>query len=224
MDKTPDAGDQGPKGEERGKTEISAAEATKLNPAEAKEKLNTFVRSLKYSVRDNWHDGYEEQAEQHRDWFECCLEHVDVIVSVSVQNGVLFHESHEILKLIADTSAAIDKLNFRCDGIKSFDGAGNLDLELSDGISPQQLLDRVWPLLLLRVATDSSVTELALLQMIRDASDRGVTAFEPHAVLAAKLSPELLKEGASRLGAMVARMEEEEALSSDGMSDLEDYY
>eukprot|EP00961_Rhodomonas_salina_P231151 3122495-Rhodomonas_salina.1 len=74
--KTPDAGYQAAKvtkskptslASARGKAKASAEEAAKLKPAEAKKELNAFVRSLASSVRHNWHDGYEQQAEEHQE-------------------------------------------------------------------------------------------------------------------------------------------------------------
>lgn len=212
----------------KGKLRLPKEEASLLKPAEAKKELNCFVKSLACSVHDNWHDGYEYQAEEQEDWFKKCIEYVTPVLNVSIANGAAFHHAHEILKHIADTWAVITKMDFRGGANEEFDGevefsiasAPASDLQFSH---PREVLSFVWPLLLSRAAGDGSVPDLPLLQMIRDAADRGVASFEVRSTKAAESSGTSfdktllgadLARGEERLAGLVARKEEWSALPS----------
>jgi hypothetical protein len=157
-----------------------------LKTADLKKKLNARVKTLARMVNDDWHDSYEFTAEEAEKWFEECGEIVEKVLRVGVAVGVAFDLCHEALNHIADTWSNINAIPFRGDVSEDISyittpisielgGEESADYKLR---SPEALLELAWPCLLARVAADTSVTDGALLRMLKDAVDHGVA--RPH--------------------------------------------
>jgi len=171
----------------------SAAERTAVDAEAVKQELNAHVQSLAQH-RPYWHDSYEETGEELQQWFETCGERVNSVLCVGVKGGKEFGNCHELLKHVADTWSNILAIPFR--------GCPREDISAGEGVEvgsntvscPEELVDLVWPLLLARAATDASIPESLLLQMIQDAVVHGVDA--PHK--AAEAEPQLELSAAVR--------------------------
>ena len=170
------------------KAALAKADANELaliKTADLKKSLNAHVQSLARTVNADWHDSYEETAEEACEWFGKAGAAVEACLSVAAQ-GVALDQCHEALKLVADTWANIQAIPFRCDvseDVSNVDTSIDLDLggeELASfGLhSPEGLLGLAWPVLLARAASDATVPDGALLRMIKDAVDHGVGS--PH--------------------------------------------
>eukprot|EP00928_Gymnodinium_smaydae_P091648 TRINITY_DN75381_c0_g1_i1.p1 TRINITY_DN75381_c0_g1~~TRINITY_DN75381_c0_g1_i1.p1 ORF type:complete len:500 (-),score=115.51 TRINITY_DN75381_c0_g1_i1:369-1868(-) len=176
----------------RGKASSSAADKAAIDADEAKRVLNVYVKSLADTVDADWHDSYEETAEELQQWFEECGRRVLEVLRVGVQLGAEFGQCHEVLKQVADTWSNIEAIPFRGDAsedIANGDGVQlfaneDTDEDADDDDSrgtvhcPEELVSFAWPALLARAAADDSVPDAAILRMIRDAVDHGVQ--NPH--------------------------------------------
>ena len=156
-----------------------------IKTADLKKSLNAHVKSLAATVNADWHDSYEETAEEACVWFGKAGKAVEAALRVAGE-GVALDQCHEALKLVADTWSNINAIPFRSDvgdDVSNVDTSIDVDLggeEYADYglISPEALLGLAWPVLLARAASDKSVADAALLRMIKDAVDNGVA--EPH--------------------------------------------
>ena len=144
------------------------------------------VKSLAHTVNADWHDSYEETAEEACEWFSKCGTAVEASLRVGVGHGVAFDQCHEVLKLVADTWANINAIPFRGDvGEDVSNVDSDIDADLGGETtgthrltSPEGLVSFAWPCLIARAAADAAVPDGALMRMIKDAVDHGVTA--PH--------------------------------------------
>jgi hypothetical protein len=134
----------------------------------------------------DWHDSYEETAEEACEWFSKCGDAVEACLRVGVGTGVGFDQCHEVLKLVADTWDNINAISFRGDvgeDVSNVDSSIECDLG-GEGTatysltSPEGLLSLAWPCLLARAAADAAMPDAALMRMLKDAVDHGVGA--PH--------------------------------------------
>ena len=170
------------------KAALAKADANELaliKTADLKKSLNAHVQSLARTVDADWHDSYEETAEEACEWFGQAGAAVEACMSVAAQ-GVALDQCHEALKLVADTWANIQAIPFRCDvseDVSNVDTSIDVDLGGEEPVSfglfrPEGLLALAWPVLLARAASDATVPDGALLRMIKDAVDHGVGS--PH--------------------------------------------
>ena len=167
------------------KEELKAAnpdDLAAIKTADVKKALNAHVKSLAHTVNRDWHDSYEETAEEACEWFKKCGDIVESVLRVGVVNGVALDVCHEALKQISDTWSNINAIPFRGN---VGDDVSNVDESISvylggDEIaeytltSPEALLQLAWPCLLARAAANPSVPDAALLRMFKDAIDHGV--------------------------------------------------
>lgn len=204
---------------------LSAEHAQLVKVPEVRKMLDDYVKSLAQAVDDDWHDSYEETDEMLANWLQDCAEQVGHVLQVGVQTGTGFDNCHEMLKIVTDTWSNIQAIPFRgCpeDSLGEQEGA---KMKLGDSKtlrvkSAKGLVAYAWPLLLARAAADQAVTDAALMQMIKDAHDNGVTQPEkPHAKesiprIASADLPEVVQRGRARVEQLVARKEEWMALPS----------
>jgi len=76
---------------------------TVLRAVDVKQTLTTHVQSLARTVDVDWHDSYEETAEEVCELFFKCGVVVEACFRVSVCHGVAFDLCHEVLKIVADS-------------------------------------------------------------------------------------------------------------------------
>ena len=153
----------------------------------------------------DWHDSYEETAEEACEWFSKCGDAVEACLRVGVSHGVAFDQCHEVLKLVADTWDNINAIPFRGDvgeDVSNVDrsielhlgGEGTATYSLT---SPEGLYSLAWPCLLARAAAEAAMPDAALMRMLKDAVDHGVNA--PH-----KASEEEVELGTGVIGVQLA--------------------
>ena len=175
-----------PKSSKAALAKVDAADLAAINGAVLKKNLNTHVKSLAHTVDADWHDSYEETAEEACEWFSKCGDAVEACLRVGVGVGVAFDQCHEVLKLVTDTWDNINAIPFRGDvgeDVSNVDKSIELDLggegTATYGLtSPEGLCSLAWPFLLARAAADAAMPDEALLRMIKDAVDHGIDA--PH--------------------------------------------
>ena len=134
----------------------------------------------------DWHDSYEETAEEACEWFSKCGDAVEACLRVGVGHGVAFDQCHEVLKLVADTWDNISAIPFRGDvgeDVSNVDRTIEVDLggeamATHSLCSPEGLCSFAWPCLLARAAAETAMPDAALMRMVKDAVDHGVAA--PH--------------------------------------------
>lgn len=175
-----------PKSSKAALAKADAGDLAAIRPADVKKELTAHVKSLARTVDADWHDSYEETAEEAIQWFSKCGAVVEVCMRVGVGHGVAFDSCHEVLKLVADTWENINTIPFRCDVGEDVSNCDeNIEADLGGEetatyqlTSPDSLVALAWPLLLARAAADANVPDESLLRMLKDAVDYGFHA--PH--------------------------------------------
>lgn len=222
--------------EAKGSCVCSPGDKAAIDADNAKMDLNKYVKSLAATVDADWHDSYEETAEELEEYFQDCGKRVQNVLRVGVKCGQEFGECHETLKQVADTWSNIQAIPFRGDpgddlsngeGVTLFEnGTGDDDDQDScngEGAvhCPVELLEIVWPALIARAAGDEKVPDKVLMQMIKDAVDHGLA--EPcvagGAISNIKMMLKLalqkhLMRGEQRVVALISRQEEWKAMAS----------
>ena len=189
-----------PKSSKKDLAAVDAADLSALKTADVKKMLNAHVKSLAHTVDRDWHDSYEETAEEACEWFKKCGRVVEAALRVGVGQGVGFDLCHEALKIVADTWSNINAIPFRGDvgeDVSNVDESIEVDLGGEEAGTyslscPEALVSLAWPCLLARAAADANVADASLLRMIKDAVDHGV----PSPQLASDEEKELTSEGA----------------------------
>lgn len=197
------------KKEAQGSKKLSEAQSQLLDVEPVKKSLNEHVQSLAETVDADWHDSYEETGEMIVEWFNECGEHVQKVIQAATTLGAGFGHAHEILKCVHDTWLNIKAIPFRSCPEEVLNDAGEVELVAGEPLnSIQDMLEIAWPLLLARAASDSSILDPALNQMLKDASDNGVAdPHSPHANehhLTKKSISKSISEGRQRLSQLVA--------------------
>ena len=165
---------------------VDAADLAAVKVADVKRLLNAYVKSLAHTVDRDWHDSWEETGQEVCEWFEKSGDAIEAAMKVGVGHGVAIDQCHEVLKIVADTWSNINTIPFRRDvGEEISDVDADIEVDLGGNESgtfhlttPERLVALAWPILLARAAADKGVPDTALLRMIKDAVDHGVSA--PH--------------------------------------------
>ena len=163
---------------------LTQHEFNDIKAAPIKKELNAIVKQLAREVNDDWHDGYEEQAETKMKWFCAIQKPLQTVLDIGVGKGVALVQCNEILKIVSDSLYDLLAVPCRCSTMDEFrDWEEDFTLNMPWGRKlkfrcshPYDAWSYVW-VALLRVhsAKDDSETaennEDILLRCIKDASD-----------------------------------------------------
>lgn len=93
---------------------LSKSEWAQLKPAAVKKALRSHVVTLKREVREDWHNGYEEQMQTVEAWVDAAGEILQSVLNVGVEKGLAFEQCASALVNIADSWSALDDAPARC--------------------------------------------------------------------------------------------------------------
>ena len=159
---------------------LTKDEMDRIKPAPIKRSLKTIVKTLAKQVDDNWHDGYEEQAETTGEWFEAIQKPLQAVLDIGVGKATALAQCNEILKIVSDSFYDLLACPCRCDiveGLREMDKSFDLELpwgktnHKASSVSPQDVWSYVWVALLRVHSNKSDVDESLLFQCIKDARD-----------------------------------------------------
>ncbi len=66
-------------------------------------------------MNDDWHDGYEEQAETKGEWFEAIQEPLQAVLDIGVGKQTALSQCNEVLKIVSDSFYDLPACPCRCD-------------------------------------------------------------------------------------------------------------
>ena len=95
---------------------LTKEERDRIDPQPVKWTLQDIVDKLLEQVKEDWHDGYEEQLETKIEWFYALEGPLQAVLDIGVHKSEALYECNEILKIIADSYDALLVCNCRCDG------------------------------------------------------------------------------------------------------------
>jgi hypothetical protein len=158
---------------------LTQNEFESIKAARIKKELKTIVKKLAEQVDDDWHDGYEEQAETKEEWFNAIEEPLQAVLDIGVGKKKALLQCNEVLKIVSDSFYDLMACPCRCDDFCEI--CTHFDLRLPWGktkavfkATPERIVD-VWSYVwvaLLRVHSNlDNVDESLLLQCIKDAYD-----------------------------------------------------
>eukprot|EP01083_Nonionella_stella_P049233 131279_1 len=151
---------------------------TKKAANEFKKEMNQYVKHLAKMVNRDWHDGYEEQAEELQSYFQYLHKPAKCIYEyVMKQNAADFDKMNEILKNMADSWDNIHAIPFR-GGVDLGDAEFELELTQINDMrkfcaSPCELISFLWCLMLHGAAGNDNVADEDMYRYIKDAVDNG---------------------------------------------------
>jgi hypothetical protein len=159
---------------------LTKDEFDRIKPAPIKSSLKDIVKTLAQQVDDDWHDGYEEQAETKREWFDAIQEPLQAVLDIGVGKQKALAQCNEVLKIVSDSFYDLLACPCRCDTReelsemdKSFDLElpwGESDYKAESGYA-QDAWSYVWVALLRVHSNKDDVDQGLLLQCIKDAHD-----------------------------------------------------
>jgi hypothetical protein len=159
---------------------LTKDEMDRIKPAPIKRSLKDIVKKLAKQVDDDWHDGYEEQAEKKEEWFEAIQEPLQAVLDIGVGKQTALAQCNEVLKIVSDSFYDLLACPCRCDTIeelsemdKSFDLElpwGETDFSAASGYV-RDAWSYVWVALLRVHSNKDDVDKSLLLQCIKDAHD-----------------------------------------------------
>ena len=159
---------------------LTKSEFESVKAAPIKRTLKAIVKKLAKQVDDDWHDGYEEQAETKREWFQAIQEPLQAVLDVGVKKQTALLQCNEVLKIVSDSYYDLLACPCRCCTDEELtDMDEEFDLELPWGKTDytaksgyhQDAWSYVWVALLRVHSNLDNVDEGLLLQCIKDAHD-----------------------------------------------------
>ena len=94
---------------------LSKDEFDSIKAPPIKRALKTIVKKLAKQVDDDWHDGYEEQAETKGEWFEAIQEPLQAVLDIGVGKKTALLQCNEVLKIVSDSFYDLLACPCRCD-------------------------------------------------------------------------------------------------------------
>lgn len=94
---------------------LTKEEQDRIDPQAVEGTLQEIVDTLSKQVKEDWHDGYEEQLETKIEWFYALEGPLQAVLDIGVHKSEALYECNEILKIIADSYDALLACNCRCD-------------------------------------------------------------------------------------------------------------
>ncbi len=159
---------------------LTKEEFDSIKPAPIKRALKDIVKKLAKQVDDDWHDGYEEQAETKGEWFEAIQEPLQSVLDIGVGKQKALSQCNEVLKIVSDSFYDLLACPCRCDTKEELSDMGkSFVLQLPWGETEysaesgyqQDVWSYVWVALLRVHSNLDDVDEGLLLQCIKDAHD-----------------------------------------------------
>jgi len=94
---------------------LTKTELVRIDPKSVRRTLKEIVQKLTDQVKEDWHDGYEEQLETKVEWFYALEEPLQAVLDIGVNKSEALVECNEILKIVSDSFNALLACNCRCD-------------------------------------------------------------------------------------------------------------
>ena len=145
-----------------------------------------FVDKLTRQVYEDWHDGYEEQAETTGEWFMTLRLPLQKILDIGIADKSCLKQCNELLKVLSTSWKDLNEVGSRvkmttmlgetCDRL-SFElrapwSENPMDISaFCFGSHPEDIFAYIWNALLRTHASLEGTDEGLLLQCIKDASD-----------------------------------------------------
>jgi hypothetical protein len=173
---------------------LSQADFTRVKAPATRKTLTAIVKTLAVQVDEDWHDGYEEQAETVGEWFDALQAPLQAVLDIGVAQGAALLQCNEMLKVVADSWLDLNACPCRCDIREGLGDSGDqftLTLPWADGKTltmtgggPAGDVESMWgyvwaALLRTHAAAAKGTDEALLLQCIKDASDNGAALAGP---------------------------------------------
>lgn len=74
-----------------------------INPVNVKKELKQHARELAKQVKDDWHDGYEDQSLTCAEWLVDVSKYLQAVMDIGVGQGKALKECHQGLMFIGDS-------------------------------------------------------------------------------------------------------------------------
>mmetsp|Transcript_22091 Transcript_22091/g.33270 ORF Transcript_22091/g.33270 Transcript_22091/m.33270 type:complete len:323 (-) Transcript_22091:96-1064(-) len=159
---------------------LTKDEFESIKAAPIKRTLKDIVKKLAKQVDEDWHDGYEDQAETKGEWFEAIQEPLQAVLDIGVGKKTALLQCNEVLKIVSDSFYDLLACPCRCDTKDELDEMdrsfelqlpwGETDYTATSGYQ-QDVWSYVWVALLRVHSNLDNVDEGLLLQCIKDAND-----------------------------------------------------
>ena len=160
---------------------LTKDEFDSIKAAPIKRELKRIVKKLAKQVDDDWHDGYEEQAETKGEWFEAIQEPLQAVLDIGVGKKTALLQCNEVLKIVSDSFYDLLACPCRCDtkdDLSEMDKQFELELPWGETATynassgyPIDVWSYVWVALLRVHSNLGNLDESLLLQCIKDAHD-----------------------------------------------------